>query len=89
MLHLPEADAALRTCRAAEAADREIRHLLAYGREFHGDRPYKLEPLAQASGMTPSGIRTAYASSEIQTVARQIGRARRPPLPPPPAAEPA
>lgn len=44
---------------AREAADREIRHLLAYGREFHGDRPYKLESLAQASGMTPSGIRTA------------------------------
>ncbi|MDQ0790808.1 transposase-like protein [Streptomyces sp. B3I8] len=58
-----------------EAADREIRHLLAYGREFHADRPYKLEPLAQAGGMSPSGIRTAYGSSEIQSVARQIGRA--------------
>ncbi|MFF3489528.1 hypothetical protein ACFYXC_40830 [Streptomyces sp. NPDC002701] len=57
-----------------EAADREIRHLLAYGREFHGDRPYKLDALAQASGMTPSGIRTAYSSSEIDTVAREIGR---------------
>ncbi|MFD7879696.1 hypothetical protein ACFV5G_37375 [Streptomyces sp. NPDC059766] len=66
---------ALDNARAArEAADREIRHLLAYGREFHGDRPYKLEPLARAGGMTPSGIRTAYTSSEIQTVARQIGR---------------
>ncbi|MEV2211174.1 hypothetical protein AB0H86_06700 [Streptomyces sp. NPDC050997] len=52
-----------------------MRHLLAYGREFHGDRPYKFELLAQADGMTPSGMRTAYASSEIQTVARQIGRA--------------
>ncbi|MET8182367.1 hypothetical protein [Streptomyces sp. NPDC005336] len=66
---------ALGNARAArEAADREIRHLLAYGREFHGERPYKLEPLAQASGMTPSGIRTAYGSSEIETVARGIGR---------------
>ncbi|MDX3697866.1 hypothetical protein PV726_48480 [Streptomyces europaeiscabiei] len=66
---------ALGNARAArEAADREIRHLLAYGREFHGDRPYKLEPLAQTSGMTPSGIRTAYGSSEIETVARGIGR---------------
>lgn len=36
-----------------EAADREIRLLLAYGREFHGNRPYKLDPLAEASGMTP------------------------------------
>ncbi|WP_326662694.1 hypothetical protein [Streptomyces canus] len=59
---------------AREAADREIRRLLAYGREFHGDRPYKLEPLAQASGLAPSGIRTAYGSSEIDTVARSIGR---------------
>lgn len=66
---------ALGNARAArEAADREIRHLLAYGREFHGDRPYKLEPLAQTSGMTPSGIRTAYTSHEIETVAREIGR---------------
>ncbi|KRD23518.1 hypothetical protein ASE41_11335 [Streptomyces sp. Root264] len=31
---------ALGNARAArEAADREIRHLLAYGREFHGRRP--------------------------------------------------
>ncbi|MFD4415652.1 hypothetical protein [Streptomyces sp. NPDC058476] len=57
-----------------DAADREIRQLLAYSREFHGDRPYKLEPLARAGGMTPSGIRTAYGNSEIDTVARQIGR---------------
>ncbi|MFD3841493.1 hypothetical protein ACFWWC_35335 [Streptomyces sp. NPDC058642] len=66
---------ALGNARAArEAADREIRRLLAYGREFHEDRPYKLEPLAQASGLTPSGIRTAYGSSEIGTVARCLGR---------------
>ncbi|WP_158013060.1 hypothetical protein [Streptomyces sp. Root369] len=66
---------ALGNARAArEAADREIRRLLAYGREFRGDRPYQLEPLAQASGLTPSGIRTAYGSSEIDTVARCIGR---------------
>ncbi|MFD8368409.1 hypothetical protein ACFW9V_36810 [Streptomyces hygroscopicus] len=82
---------ALVNARAArEAADREIRHLLAYGREFHGDRPYKLEPLAQASGMTPSGIRTAYGNSEIETVARGIGRTSdsrraRPPAAPEPS----
>jgi hypothetical protein len=66
---------ALSNARAArEAADRDIRRLLAYGREFHGDRPYKLEPLAQASGLTPSGVRTAYGSNEIDTVAHCIGR---------------
>ncbi|WP_189718452.1 hypothetical protein [Streptomyces phaeofaciens] len=80
---------ALGDARAArEAADREIRHLLAYGREFHGDRPYKLEPLARAAGMTPSGIRTAYGPGEIQTVADRIGRTpdsrrARPPAAPP------
>lgn len=57
-----------------EAADREIRLLLAYGREFHGNRPYKLDPLAEASGMTPSGIRTAYSDGEVEAVARQIDR---------------
>ncbi|MGC0344336.1 hypothetical protein [Streptomyces sp. SLBN-8D4] len=82
---------ALGNARAArEAADREIRLLLAYAREFHGERPYKLEPLAQASGMTPSGIRTAYGSSEIETVARGIGRTpdsrrARPPATPEPS----
>ncbi|MEU6655743.1 hypothetical protein ABZ904_41870 [Streptomyces sp. NPDC046900] len=57
-----------------EAADREIRLLLAYGREFHGDRAYKLEPLAEASGLTPSGIRTAYDDPEVEAVARQVQR---------------
>lgn len=60
-----------------EAADREIRLLLAYGREFHGERPYKLEPLATASGMTVSGARTAYGSAEVEAVAREINRAPR------------
>ncbi|MEU6071941.1 hypothetical protein ABZ864_47865 [Streptomyces sp. NPDC047082] len=59
---------------AKEAADREIRLLLAYGREFHGERPYKLEPLAQASGYTVSGIRTAYADQDVAMVTRGIER---------------
>lgn len=66
---------ALGNARAArEAADREIRHLLAYGREFHGRRPYGLDALAEASGMSISGVRTAYTGREIDAVARQIGR---------------
>ncbi|MET9448947.1 hypothetical protein [Streptomyces cinerochromogenes] len=56
------------------AAETEIRQLLAYAREFHGDRPYKLEPLAEASGMSVSGIRTAYKDGEIDTVALRVGR---------------
>ncbi|MFF9870299.1 hypothetical protein ACF1G0_33795 [Streptomyces sp. NPDC013953] len=56
------------------AADAEIRLLLAYGREFHGTRPYRLESLAQASGLTISGIRTAYGQSEIQQVEHAVHR---------------
>uniref|UniRef100_J1RVA8 Uncharacterized protein n=1 Tax=Streptomyces auratus AGR0001 TaxID=1160718 RepID=J1RVA8_9ACTN len=58
------------------AADAEIRRLLAYGREFHGTRPYRLDALAQASGMTISGIRTAYGTSEIEEVEHAVRRER-------------
>ncbi|MFE1764072.1 hypothetical protein ACFW81_07630 [Streptomyces angustmyceticus] len=56
------------------AADAEIRRLLAYGREFHGARAYRLESLAQASGMTVSGVRTAYGSNEIKDVEHAVRR---------------
>ncbi|GAA5609786.1 hypothetical protein Spla01_00916 [Streptomyces platensis] len=66
---------ALEDARARKAAaDAEIRRLLAYGREFHGPRPYRLDSLAQASGMTISGIRTAYGIREIQEVEHAIHR---------------
>jgi hypothetical protein len=57
-----------------EAIDAQIRHLLAYGREFHGSRPYGLEELARAAGYSFSGVRTAYSETEIRQVATQIGR---------------
>ncbi|QIK04706.1 hypothetical protein G7Z12_37735 [Streptomyces sp. ID38640] len=56
------------------AADAEIRRLLAYGREFHGTRPYHLDTLSQASGMTISGIRTAYGTGEIEAVEHAVRR---------------
>ncbi|MFD4949612.1 hypothetical protein ACFWNT_45835 [Streptomyces sp. NPDC058409] len=66
---------ALEEARARKsAADAEIRRLLAYGREFHGPRPYRLESLAEASGMTPSGVRTAYSEEELRQVAHEIHR---------------
>ncbi|WP_167455459.1 hypothetical protein [Streptomyces tirandamycinicus] len=66
---------ALQDARARKAAaDAEIRQLLAYGREFHGARPYRLETLSEASGMTTSGIRTAYGKDEIKQVEHTIGR---------------
>ncbi|WP_405593859.1 hypothetical protein OG741_37605 [Streptomyces sp. NBC_01410] len=57
-----------------ESADARIRRLLAYGREFHGTRPYRLEDLARAAGYTVSGVRTAYAEDEISDVAAEINR---------------
>ncbi|MGY0055006.1 hypothetical protein ACWY4P_00150 [Streptomyces sp. LZ34] len=57
-----------------EAVDAQIRRLLAYGREFHGSRPYGLEELARRAGYSTSGVRTAYSETEIRQVAAQIGR---------------
>ncbi|MGY5124351.1 hypothetical protein [Streptomyces nigrescens] len=66
---------ALEDAKARKAeADAEIRRLLAYGREFHGARPYRLESLAQSSGMTVSGIRTAYGSDEVKDVEHAVRR---------------
>ncbi|MEV5177859.1 hypothetical protein AB0L10_44235 [Streptomyces flaveolus] len=57
-----------------EAVDARIRQLLAFGREFHGNRPYGLEELARHAGYSPSGVRTAYGEAEIRQVAAQISR---------------
>ncbi|MET8977386.1 hypothetical protein ABZX85_17370 [Streptomyces sp. NPDC004539] len=60
-----------------ERAEAEIRRLIAYGREFTRPRPYKLADLATASGMSPSGIRTAYGHDEVADVERTLGRTTR------------
>jgi len=60
-------------------AEARMRLLIAYGREFIRPRPYRLEDLARASGMSISGVRTAYDEDEIAEVARLTGtRPRRP-----------
>jgi hypothetical protein len=53
--------------------DAAMRRLLAYGREFTRPRPYKLADLADASGMSISGVRTAYDADEIAQVADATG----------------
>jgi hypothetical protein len=53
--------------------DAAIRRLLAYGREFTRPRPYRLADLADAAGMSISGVRTAYDADEIGQVARATG----------------
>lgn len=54
-------------------AEKRRRLLVAYGREFVGPRPFRLEDLARAAGMSISGVRTAYAEDEVDEVARLIG----------------
>jgi hypothetical protein len=53
--------------------DAAIRRLLAYGREFARPRPYRLADLADAAGMSISGVRTAYEAEEIAQVADATG----------------
>jgi hypothetical protein len=55
------------------AAEARMRLLIAYGREFTRPRPYRLEDLARAAGMSISGVRTAYDEDEVAEVARLTG----------------
>ena len=52
----------------------EIRLLIAYGRCFTHPRPYKLIDLATASGMSISGVRTAYDSDEVGQIGQILNR---------------
>ncbi|MFF4399375.1 hypothetical protein [Streptomyces sp. NPDC001480] len=67
--------AALREQR--EQIDRHIRAHLAYAREFTSPRPYTLASLAEAAGLSISGVRTAFTTADCETVARALGRAPR------------
>ena len=63
---------ALRNRRLQLEAD--MRLLIAYGRCFTHPRPYKLIDLANAAGMSISGIRTAYDTDEIDQAAEILQR---------------
>jgi hypothetical protein len=56
-----------------EQAEAGIRWLLAYGREFVEPRPYTLADLAEAAGMSISGVRTAYDHHDVDAVAEVTG----------------
>ena len=60
-----------------ERADREIRVLLAYARELTAPRPYRLADLANAAGMSISGVRVAYTNADIQRAAGLTGACQR------------
>ena len=52
----------------------DMRLLIAYGRSFTHPRPYKLIDLANAAGMSISGVRTAYDADEIDQAAEILNR---------------
>jgi hypothetical protein len=52
--------------RRQDQAARDMRLLLAYAREIITPRPYRLADLAQATGRSISGIRTAYTASDVR-----------------------
>jgi hypothetical protein len=63
--------AALRAARARrDQADRDIRILLAYARELATPRPYRLADLAEATGKSISGVRTAYTTADVSAARR-------------------
>ncbi|WP_431909366.1 hypothetical protein [Nonomuraea jabiensis] len=53
---------------------RQISLMLAYAREFVRPEPYRLRSLAEATGMSISGVRTAYTSDDITYIATEIRR---------------
>ncbi len=55
-----------------EQADRDMRLLLAYAREIIAPRPYRLADLAEAAGMSISGIRTGYSRDDIEQAAQLV-----------------
>ena len=62
---------AIRTARQRkEKADQDMRLLLAYAREHVTPRPYRLADLADAAGMSISGVRTGYSQADIDQAAR-------------------
>ncbi|MEV0648952.1 hypothetical protein AB0I28_27235 [Phytomonospora sp. NPDC050363] len=72
-----DADPLLRALARARArkerAEAEIRALLAYGREVVRPRPYTLGALAEAAGMSFSGVRTAYGDADISVAVEAAG----------------
>jgi hypothetical protein len=69
--------AALREqARIKAEADRRIRELLAYAREFVAPRGYTLDALAAQTGMSYSAVRGAYDQHDVEAVAEATGRRR-------------
>ena len=69
-------DALLEAIRAVrqrkEKANQDMRLLLAYAREHVTPRPYRLADLAEAAGLSISGVRTAYGEADIELAAQAV-----------------
>lgn len=59
--------------RRKEEVETDIRALIAYGREFVRPRAYPLSLLAEAAGMSLSGVRTAYGDKHVDYTAEVTG----------------
>jgi hypothetical protein len=57
-------------CARRLQAEEETRLLLAYARRFVYPHPYTLGELADAAGMSVSGVRTAFGPDDVQKVAK-------------------
>jgi hypothetical protein len=74
--------AELAACRAQMLhLERTMRLLIAYAREYVRPQPYQLKDLAQAAGMSISGVRIAYDEDEIREVGDLTGDKPRRPQP--------
>ena len=62
---------ALREVRQSkDLAEKQIRLLLAYGREVIAPRPFRLAELVQAAGMPISGVRSGYSPADAAFAAQ-------------------
>ncbi len=57
-----------------QQAEHDTRLLLAYARCLTRPRPYKLADLADAAGMSISGVRTAYTDDDLHQAWELLGR---------------
>jgi len=72
----PDPDPVLAAIRGArrrrDQADRELRLLIAYAREVVTPRPYRLADVAQAAGMSISGVRSAYTTADTDYLTARL-----------------
>jgi hypothetical protein len=79
LLELPVSDEALgrelvRIRHELQVLDARRRVLLAWARDLQGARPYSLTWLAAYSGMSVSGVRTAYGAVHVRWIRHKLAK---------------